>query len=103
LVEQVGVVCHTGESSCFFNEVVPLQIIYLSKVLIKFAKKIGEEASEVIIAAKNENKKDLVGEICDLIYHILVLMQSKNISLDDINIKLQERYCVEGNKKEDRK
>jgi phosphoribosyl-ATP pyrophosphohydrolase/phosphoribosyl-AMP cyclohydrolase len=75
----------------------------LSEGIDKICKKVGEESSEIIIAAKNENKNDLVGEICDLTYHILVLMQNKDISLNDICRKLQERYCFEGNKKEERK
>jgi phosphoribosyl-ATP pyrophosphohydrolase/phosphoribosyl-AMP cyclohydrolase len=129
LVEQSGAACHTGEVSCFFNEIISysfpkniLEAIYgrilsrvknpvknsytnylFSKGIDKICKKVGEESSEIIIAAKNENKNDLVGEICDLTYHILVLMQNKDISLNDINSKLQERYCFEGNKKEGRK
>jgi phosphoribosyl-ATP pyrophosphohydrolase/phosphoribosyl-AMP cyclohydrolase len=129
LVEQSGVACHTGEVSCFFNEIIsysspknifeaicgrilsrvknPVKNSYtnylLSEGIDKICKKVGEESSEIIIAAKNENKNDLVGEICDLTYHILVLMQNKDISLNDIDRKLQERYCFEGNKKEERK
>jgi phosphoribosyl-ATP pyrophosphohydrolase/phosphoribosyl-AMP cyclohydrolase len=129
LVEQSGVACHTGKLSCFFNEIIPcsspkniIETIcsrilgrvknpvkssytnyLLSEGIDKICKKVGEESSEIIIAAKNENKNDLIGEICDLIYHILVLMQNKDISLKDINAKLQERYAIEGNKKEERK
>ncbi|MDR1122553.1 MAG: bifunctional phosphoribosyl-AMP cyclohydrolase/phosphoribosyl-ATP diphosphatase HisIE [Endomicrobium sp.] len=129
LVEQSGVACHTGKFSCFFNEIIscnfqksiiedicgrildriknPVKNSYtnylFSEGIDKICKKVGEESSEIIIAAKNENKKNLIEEICDLIYHILVLMQNKDISLKDINIKLQERYVIEGNKKEERK
>jgi phosphoribosyl-ATP pyrophosphohydrolase/phosphoribosyl-AMP cyclohydrolase len=129
LVEQSGVACHTGKFSCFFNEIIscsfqkniienicsrildriknPVKNSYtnylFSEGIDKICKKVGEESSEIIIAAKNENKNNLIEEVCDLIYHILVLMQSKDISLKDINIKLQERYVVEGNKKEERK
>jgi phosphoribosyl-ATP pyrophosphohydrolase/phosphoribosyl-AMP cyclohydrolase len=125
LVEQSGVACHTGELSCFFNEIVacnfqkniieiicyrildrvknPVENSYTNYLLAegidKICKKIGEESSEIIIAAKNENKNDLIDEICDLIYHILVLMQNKDINLKDISIKLQERYAIKGNKK----
>ncbi|MDR1086635.1 MAG: bifunctional phosphoribosyl-AMP cyclohydrolase/phosphoribosyl-ATP diphosphatase HisIE [Endomicrobium sp.] len=129
LVEQVEFACHTGEFSCFFKEILPCETkknifdaVYsrissraknpvknsytnylLNEGIDKICKKIGEESCEVVIAAKNGNKNDLVGEICDLTYHILVLMQSENISLDDVNSKLQERYAIEGNKKEERK
>lgn len=125
LAEQSGAACHTGEFSCFFNEIIPcssqkniIETIcgrilsrvknpiknsytnyLLSEGIDKICKKVGEESSEIIIAAKNENKNDLICEICDLTYHILVLMQNKDISLNDINTKLQERYCFEGNKK----
>ncbi|MBR0428419.1 MAG: bifunctional phosphoribosyl-AMP cyclohydrolase/phosphoribosyl-ATP diphosphatase HisIE [Clostridia bacterium] len=131
-VEQIGVACHTGNYSCFFNEVVKydndieinniLQGIYnmiddrnknpkensytnylLEQGIDKICKKVGEEASETIIAAKNDNKNDLIGEICDLIYHILVLMYNRNVSIKDIKLKLSERHKVEGNKKSQNK
>ncbi len=131
-VEQIGVACHTGNYSCFFNEVVKydndieinniLQDIYnmiddrnknpkensytnylLEQGIDKICKKVGEEASETIIAAKNDNKNDLIGEICDLIYHILVLMYNRNVSIEDIKLKLSERHKVEGNKKSQNK
>ena len=50
----------------------------------KITKKIGEEATEVVIAAIKDDKKELVGEICDLAYHVLVLMAEKGVSLEDI-------------------
>ena len=131
-VEQIGVACHTGNYSCFFNEVVKydndieinniLQGIYnmiddrnknpkensytnylLEQGIDKICKKVGEEASETIIAAKNDNKNDLIGEICDLVYHILVLMYNRNVSIKDIKLKLSERHKVEGNKKSQNK
>ena len=128
LVEQIGVACHTGNYSCFFNEVVDdaaddinsniLEDIYemindrknnpkegsytnylLNEGIDKIGKKVGEEATEVVIAAKNTNKDDLIGEICDLIYHIEVLMYDKGILLNDIKQKLTQRHKIEGNKK----
>ena len=54
----------------------------------KICKKVGEEASETIIAAKNTNKDELVGEISDLFYHVFVLMNNQGVSLDDIENKL---------------
>lgn len=130
-VEQKGVACHTGKYSCFFNkvknsneevdnniienvynmikerEVNPKEESYtnylLDKGIDKICKKIGEEASETIIAAKNNNKDELIGEISDLIYHILVLMFEKSITVEDIKKKLSKRHKVEGNKKEENK
>ena len=118
LVEQVGVACHTGEFSCFFNEVVSekkeetdiLKELYdlisdrkenpkegsytnylFEKGLDKILKKVGEETSEVIIGAKNKNKEELVYEISDLIYHLLVLMVNENVTIEDINRELIRR------------
>lgn len=114
-VEQVGAACHTGNYSCFFNKVLKeesqeINIIerlysllknrkenpkegsytnYLFKEgLDKILKKIGEESSEVIIGAKNKNKEELVYEISDLIYHILVLMVNEDIFIEDIKNEL---------------
>lgn len=57
----------------------------------KILKKIGEEASEVIIASKNGEKAELVGEICDVLFHIEVLLAHKGLGLDDITAELSER------------
>lgn len=65
----------------------------------KILKKCGEECSEVIIAAKNGNNEDTAGEICDLIYHLLVLMQEQNIPLEQVEGILQERRQKIGNLK----
>lgn len=118
VVEQTGAACHTGEISCFFNEVIPaeneetdvLKELYsllrerkrnpkegsytnylFDKGLDKILKKVGEETSEVIIGAKNKNKEELVYEISDLVYHLLVLMVNENISIKDIKEELRER------------
>ena len=61
------------------------------KGLDKILKKVGEEAAEVIIAAKNPDKNELVGEISDLLYHLTVLMVEKNIDFNEINIELGKR------------
>lgn len=71
----------------------------LDQGIDKICKKVGEEATETVIAAKNENKDDLVGEICDLIYHIEVLMFNRNINIEDVISKLSERHKKECNKK----
>ncbi|NFJ04615.1 phosphoribosyl-ATP diphosphatase [Clostridium botulinum] len=73
------------------------------KGLDKILKKVGEESSEVIIAAKNEDKEELIKEICDLAYHIMVLIAEKQIKLDDIEKELEKRREKICNKKNERK
>lgn len=118
-VEQIGNACHTGAYSCFFNKVYEdnvtdqailnrlyNQIIdrrdnpkegsytnYLfDKGLDKILKKVGEETSEVIIGAKNKSKDELVYEMCDLIYHSMVLMVSEGVTMDDLKAELTKRH-----------
>lgn len=69
------------------------------KGLDKILKKVGEETSEVIIAAKNGMKEDTVGEIGDLVYHLLVLMAQQNIAPEDVEALLRERSQKIGNLK----
>ena len=120
-VSQVGVACHTGAMSCFFNEIVkkeyvekdPLKVFdnvykiiedrklhpkegsytnYLfNKGLDKILKKVGEEASELIIASKNSVKDDIVYEEADLLYHLMVLMVEKEVSWEDVTRELAQR------------
>lgn len=124
-VEQIGVACHTGAYSCFFNEIKPFNNVNIFKSLEtlindrkinpveksytnylldqgvdKICKKVGEEASETIIAAKNNDKEELIGEISDLFYHVFVLMNNQGVSLEDIENKLKEHHKITGNKKE---
>ena len=66
----------------------------------KICKKVGEEASETIIAAKNDDKEELIGEISDLFYHVFVLMNNQGVTLDDIENKLKDRHKITGNKKD---
>jgi len=75
----------------------------LNKGLDKILKKVGEETSEVIIASKNENKEELISEISDLVYHLMVLMVNKNLSPDDILEEIDRRSLKIGNKKAERK
>lgn len=118
-VDQVGPACHTGAYSCFFNksyedEITDQSIInkvynqiiqrrdnpiegsytnYLfDKGLDKILKKVGEETSEVIIGAKNKDKDELVYEMCDLIYHSLVLMVNEGVTIDDLKKELTKRH-----------
>lgn len=66
-----------------------------NKGLDKILKKIGEEATETIIAAKNSDKADIVGEICDVLFHTEVMMVEKGISWDDIADELAARRAKE--------
>ncbi len=125
-VEQIGAACHTGSYSCFFNEILPYQLndtifheLYdvikdrdihpieksytnylLNEGVDKICKKVGEEASETIIAAKNDNKDELIGEISDLFYHVFVLMYNQGVTVEDIENKLAQRHQISGNKKD---
>ena len=58
----------------------------------KILKKIGEETSEVIIATKNEDRQEIIGESSDLLYHLLVLFQAKGIRLEEVMAELQKRH-----------
>ncbi len=126
-VEQTGAACHTGNRSCFYrtiveNEEVPVanplvsleQVIadrkanpeegsytcYLfEKGLDKVLKKVGEESAETIIAAKNGDKTELNGEVNDLIYHLMVMMNICELPLDDVLAELEKRSKKIGNLK----
>lgn len=67
--------------------------------LDKICKKIGEEATETVIAAKNGVEEETVGEIADLLYHLIVMMVDQGISLEAIDDKLTERSAKIGNLK----
>lgn len=117
-----GPACHTGAESCFMNEVYQKEnykdfSIYKLYELIrgrkinmtegsyttylfnsgidKILKKIGEESSEVIIGAKNDSKEEIIYELSDLLYHSLVLMVEKNITLNDIKDELSKRSIID--------
>ncbi len=68
--------------------------------LDKILKKVGEESTEMVIAAKNGNNDETVGEICDLIYHTLVMMVEQGISIEDVESVLRKRAEKSGNLKE---
>lgn len=70
------------------------------KGLDKILKKVGEESAETIIAAKNDVPGDTVGEISDLIYHLLVMMAEKEIPLEDVLAELERRRQKIGNLKQ---
>ena len=69
------------------------------KGLDKILKKVGEEATETIIAAKNQDKDEIVYEMADLIYHLTVLMAVTNVTWDDILNELARRELKKGNLK----
>ena len=69
------------------------------KGLDKILKKVGEESAETIIAAKNNVPSDTVGEISDLIYHLMVMMAEKGIPLEDVLEELDRRSNKIGNLK----
>lgn len=73
------------------------------KGLSKILKKIGEETSEVIIAALSESKEDLIGELNDLIYHLIVLMAEKGITPEEIEEVMAARSLKQHNLKAERR
>ena len=117
-VQQTGAACHTGNYTCFFTPVREcgvgaemlgqLQRIvedrkknpeegsytnYLfDKGVDKIAKKAGEEAVELVIAAKNGDKEEIVGECADLFYHTLVLLANAGVKLSDVCTELKNRH-----------
>jgi phosphoribosyl-ATP pyrophosphohydrolase/phosphoribosyl-AMP cyclohydrolase len=115
-VEPNGPVCHTGSDTCFgeknkspnfLDELegiiekrknAPLESSYTSKLfekgINKIAQKVGEEAVELVIEAKDDNKELFLGEASDLLYHYLVLLQAKNCTLKDVVSVLQKRSKV---------
>ena len=72
------------------------------KGLDKILKKIGEESTEVIIAAKAEDKRETIYEIADLAYHVMVLMVEAGISLDDIRSELASRHVIDKKVKQEK-
>ena len=116
LVKPAGPACHTGARSCFDlpNEVEDLggllaqlyaliesrererpegsYTTYLfDQGIDKILKKVGEESAETIVAAKNDDPKPLVAEVSDLIYHLIVLLVARGVSLEQIREELAQR------------
>lgn len=75
----------------------------LNEGIDKILKKVGEESSETIIAAKNSNNDELIYEISDLCYHLSVLLAYKGLSFEDIFSELEKRTFKESNLKEKHK
>ena len=74
-----------------------------AKGLNKILKKFGEEANEVMIAALSEGKEDQINEISDMLYHLMVLMVEKGITLEEVNTELEKRSEKTHNLKAERK
>ena len=129
LVNKAGPACHLGTDSCFVDKlyisesesVFSVQGLYemlegrkadkpegsyttylFEKGLDKILKKIGEESTEVIIAAKAEDKRETVYEIADLMYHVMVLMVEAGISVDDVMTELASRHVIDHKVKQEK-
>ena len=129
VVEKDGPACHTGTDSCFTKEVFKSEnrgefsmdglyellqgrkdnmpegsyTTYLfSKGIDKILKKVGEESTEVIIAAKADDKKETIYEIADLAYHIMVMMVEMGISVEDVKKELASRHVIDHKVKQEK-
>ncbi len=128
-VEPDGPACHLGADSCFENPVWESEDLHefslqglmsliegrktdkkegsyttylFEKGLDKILKKVGEECTEVIIAAKDHDKKETIYEIADLAYHVMVLMIENGISLEDIHKELASRHVIDHKVKQEK-
>lgn len=111
--DAVGPTCHTGSRSCFktnynqnflfkLEEIIadryknPVEGSYVNKLrakgLNKIAQKVGEEGVETVIAALNETEHDFINESSDLLFHLLVLLREKNITLETLAKNLESRH-----------
>ena len=72
------------------------------KGIDKILKKIGEESTEVIVAAKGDDKKETIYEIADLAYHIMVLMVEMGITVDDVRKELASRHIIDHKVKQEK-
>lgn len=129
VVEKDGPACHTGSASCFFRPVwhsdtlqdFSLQGLYnllsdrkaarpegsytsylFDKGIDKILKKVGEESTEVIIAAKADDRKETVYELADLAYHAMVLMVQMGISVEDVHRELASRHIIDHKVKQEK-
>ncbi|MBR2080028.1 MAG: bifunctional phosphoribosyl-AMP cyclohydrolase/phosphoribosyl-ATP diphosphatase HisIE [Oscillospiraceae bacterium] len=128
-VEPDGPACHLGTTSCFANPLWQsdernefsadglMELLagrkanlpegsyttYLfQKGIDKILKKVGEESTEVIIAAKAEDKKETIYEIADLAYHVMVLMTEAGITLEDVRRELASRHVIDHKVKQEK-
>lgn len=110
-VEPMGPACHTGDYSCFGDDSFDLgrveEIVrqrkrdmpegsYVARLFAggrdRILKKIGEEATEVVIAATSEGKERLVSEAADLVFHLMVLLENEGLSMRDVEEELGRRH-----------
>jgi len=112
----LGPTCHTGSTSCFKEETAKGFIYQLQSTIHKridekttnsytynlfqrginkVAQKVGEEAIELVIEAKDNNDELFKNEAADLLYHLLILLKSKEIKLEDVELILQKRHKAE--------
>jgi len=129
VVERDGPACHTGEVSCFHNPLWQSDTLHefnlnglydllaernesrpegsyttylFQKGLDKILKKIGEESTEVIVAAKGNDKKETIYELADLAYHAMVLMVQMGISVEDVHRELASRHIIDHKVKQEK-
>ena len=129
VVEKDGPACHLGTDSCFTKPVYQSEELHeftlqgladllqgrmeerpegsyttylFEKGLDKILKKVGEECTEVIIGAKNGDKKETVYEIADLAYHVMVLMTQMGISVEDVHRELASRHIIDHKVKQEK-
>jgi len=130
VVDKEGPACHTGADSCFDENVIwesdernefslgsLMKLIegrktdkkegsyttYLfEKGIDKILKKVGEESTEVIIAAKADDKKETIYEVADLAYHVMVMMTEMGITLEDVHKELASRHVIDKKVKQEK-
>ncbi len=129
MVQKDGPACHLGTDSCFSNEIFHSELrdefaienleellagrkaempegsytTYLfEKGIDKILKKVGEESTEVIIAAKADDKAETIYEIADLAYHVMVLMTEMGISVEDVKKELASRHIIDHKVKQEK-
>ncbi len=116
-VSPAGPVCHTGSKSCFGPELSKGFIYQLENIISrriddnaeasytnqlyrkginKVAQKVGEEAIELVIEAKDDNTELFKNEAADLLYHFLILLKTRNVAFEDIEEVLRERHAARG-------
>jgi len=129
VVEPRGPACHTGAESCFSHPIYEekeglssfsLSALYeliagrkeerqegsytsylFEKGLDKILKKVGEESTEVVIAAKNNDRQELLYELGDITYHLLVLMVEMGLRVDEVKAELRRRHVVDKKQKQE--
>lgn len=129
VVSKDGPACHTGSDSCFFNPIYRSEKLsefsvaglhellqarkaempegsytsYLfEKGIDKILKKLGEESTEVIVAAKGDDKAETIYEIADLAYHLMVLMVQMGISVEEVHKELASRHVIDHKVKQEK-